>query len=91
MANASTLMRAEFEASTAERAVRRRPRDEKTVKACVERAFGVGAFANDEDALEYVASLVAADVDEAEETLEDALSAVIDAYDLKISGSVEEV
>jgi ATP-binding cassette subfamily F protein 3 len=81
----SSAIRAEFDASTAREEIKRRPRDEDVVRECVTRAFGsnVDAFL-DEDAMQYLASLVAEDVDESDGSFEDALSSVVDAYDIRV-------
>lgn len=87
----SSAIRAEFDAATAREEIKRRPRDEDVVRECVTRAFGsnVDAFL-DEDAMQYLASLVAEDVDESDGSFEDALSSVVDAYDIHVD-SVDEL
>jgi len=87
----SSAIRAEHEASTAREEIKRRPRDEHVVRECVTRAFGSHADAFlDEDAMQYLASLVAEDVDESDGSFEDALSSVVDAYDIRVD-SVDEL
>lgn len=86
-ASVSGALRRERDARMKELETRRRPTDENVVRSCVIAAF-VDAF-EDEDALEYVAGIVASDVEEVEGSFEDALGAVIDAYDLSVR--VEDV
>jgi len=80
--NVSAAMRREFDESTSRTTTRRRPRDEAVVRKCVDAAFD-GAC-EDEDTLEYVTGLVAADVEEEEGSFEEFLGSVCEAYGLDV-------
>ena len=84
--NVSAAMRREFDESTKTKTTRRRPRDEIVVRACVNAAFD--GTCDEEDALEYVTGLVAADVEEEEGSFEEFLGAVCEAYgfDVDVEG-----
>jgi len=80
--NVSAAMRREFDESTSRTTTRRRPRDEAVVRKCIDAAFD--GTCEDEDTLEYVTGLVAADVEEEEGSFEEFLGSVCEAYGLDV-------
>ena len=84
-ASLSTTLEREFESEVTRVARRVRPTSADSMRACVRRAFAAcSRLIDDDDAFEYVVSIVMSDVEERECSFEETLRGVIDAYDLDV-------